>query len=69
MQSPAVTAAHGGERDKSIFVLALANVGFSDPAMLSAAVGGKLAYVSFHISITQLPTWSPVITHPVIVQL
>jgi len=47
MQSPAVTAAHGGERDKSLFVLALANVGlgFSSAGVTSVTLTNNLTVV------------------------
>ena len=34
------------------------NVGFSDPAIESTTIGGKLSYVSFQTSITIEPIWS-----------
>jgi len=51
----------------SWFFCADDNVGFSEPAIESATDGGKVAYVSLQTSITIEPTWSPKISHPVIV--
>lgn len=57
--SPALNETVQPVRVESSYFSALDNVGFALAVMVSATVGGKFAYVSFHTSRTKEPLGEP----------
>jgi hypothetical protein len=65
--SPVATPVVQVLKARSSAAVAELSVGFSDPVIVSATVGGKLANVSFHTSTTIEPEGVPTSCQPVIV--